>query len=150
MKPLSYECGRTANLEPLVVICLGPLDMLLRCSEFSSWTISEHNLRAAARICIKGKIHFFFWNNRSYVQAIFAGRILLIVALTLSKVSVVALIRHLFTQDMRKAWAACNYYAVAVVFWGLMSIMALSVDCSSTSLLDTDQSDSCPNQVRLF
>jgi hypothetical protein len=75
---------------------------------------------------------------------------LLVAALTLSKVSVVTLIRHIFTQDMKRAWKACNLYTVVVVAWGLMSVLALSVDCSSTSLLNSNQNEQCPNQVSIL
>ncbi len=82
----------------------------------------------------------------NFFQALLAGRVLLIPALALAKISVVTLIRQIFTIDTREAWIACNAFIAVLAGWGLMSIIALSAGCSGAETIGLSEG-LCRNEV---
>jgi hypothetical protein len=97
-------------------------------------------------------------------QAAFASRIGLIVALSLSKISVISLIRRLFSQDMRRHRVACEVsqdpfdimhlsiveqIGIGLVgLWCLASVLGLWARCNSRELM-LPSPDRCSGQVFL-
>lgn len=90
-------------------------------------------------------------------QATFASQILFILSLCLSKCSILLLMMRLFNLDMhhswrkssnrRFLWAACLIVLGLIVLWGLASMIGLSVDCSSRTLIEDPASAQCPDQL---
>ena len=58
-----------------------------------------------------------------------AGEVLFVLALMLSKLSIVHFMKRLFTRDHKKAWWACNFAVLVSVVWGVGSALAVSVGC---------------------
>ena len=68
-------------------------------------------------------------------ETVMACEILFIIALMLSKLSVVFFMKRLFTRDTRLAWWACNGALGLTVLWGLGSCFAVSIGCSPLQFL---------------
>jgi hypothetical protein len=64
-----------------------------------------------------------------------ATQILFLLALALSKLSVVFFMKRLFTRDHKKAWFACNAALVLTVLWGVASCLIATVECGPTNVL---------------
>jgi hypothetical protein len=87
--------------------------------------------------------------NSSKLQALFAGRVLLIPTLAFAKISVIALIRQVFTaftEGVREAWIACDIFIGVLAGWALMSIIALSAGCSAAATIGLSEGV-CRNEV---
>ncbi|TID26479.1 hypothetical protein E6O75_ATG00972 [Venturia nashicola] len=69
-------------------------------------------------------------------KTVFASRIALIAALCLSKCSVTCLIKRLFSQDMQTHRMLCDFVLAAIAFWGLSSIIGITIVCQPSELLD--------------
>lgn len=75
--------------------------------------------------------------GESLGSAMMASQILFILALALTKLSVVLFVKRLLTQNLRKAWWAANITMGLTVVWGIASVFAISVGCSpSTAVLE--------------
>lgn len=68
-------------------------------------------------------------------QVIFTSDCLFIVALGLSKASVILLIKRLFTRDFHSAWLICNILLGLVAAWVIASILILTINCGPESKL---------------
>lgn len=82
-------------------------------------------------------------------QAIFASQIFLVLSLALAKGSIAALMLRLFTRHMevtRKSWTLCSATIVLICAWGIGSIIAISVSCTPSHLIDED-AQRCSFQV---
>lgn len=80
-------------------------------------------------------------------QLIYIGRILLLLALAFSKCTVFLFIRNLFTHETKGVWRACNILSALAMCWGVVSILIVSIGCSTTDLL-SGSSQSCSAEVR--
>lgn len=78
--------------------------------------------------------------------SVLASQVLYIIALALSKLSVVYFIKRLFTREHKLAWWACSIVVALTVVWGVASCMAISVGCGPETILYGR--DRCSGQVR--
>ncbi|KAF2435934.1 hypothetical protein EJ08DRAFT_295621 [Tothia fuscella] len=79
-------------------------------------------------------------------DSVFASRIALIVALSLSKFSTVLLIKRLFSQDMALHQLLCDIVLGCIAIWGFASMIGVSVRCNPGTLLET-ASIGCSGQL---
>ena len=68
-------------------------------------------------------------------HAVLASEIMFILAMMLSKLSVVFFIKRLFTQEHRTAWLCCNAAVLLTAAWGLASVLGVSIGCGSWKML---------------
>ncbi|KAK7178454.1 hypothetical protein PSPO01_15502 [Paraphaeosphaeria sporulosa] len=80
-------------------------------------------------------------------KAFFASRILLVIALCLSKSSLLFTIRTIFTAHLKKQWLTSNIAIAVVCAWGAASALGLSVNCSPDFVVSGPQNVQCPNHV---
>ncbi|KUJ13767.1 uncharacterized protein LY89DRAFT_720987 [Mollisia scopiformis] len=73
--------------------------------------------------------------QNSSAKALFAGRILLILSLCFSKLSILLLTRSLFHWEKRRKILIIDATIVLVIIWGLGATLALSIDCSPHTML---------------
>lgn len=78
-------------------------------------------------------------------SGVMAGQILFIIAVALTKLSVVLFIKRLLTQNLRGAWWAANITMGLTVAWGVASALIISVCCSPTTAVLEPQS--CTGKV---
>jgi len=78
-------------------------------------------------------------------KAVFASRILLMIVLSLSKLSVLFVIRSLFTWEKRQKIFLIDCSIAISALWGVVSTLVLSAGCSPTYILSP--TTSCPNHV---
>lgn len=78
------------------------------------------------------------------LQATFAGVILLVPALCLSKISVLIVVRYLFHYESRRKLLLIDVTILVVAVWGVAATIALSAGCSPQYLVENGQ---CPNWV---
>ena len=76
-------------------------------------------------------------------HAFLSSQILLLVALMLSKSSLVLLLRRIFSGDMLQHLIVCDVLLGVCVAWGIGSMLAVSVGCSPSTLIDGQ----CSGQV---
>lgn len=69
--------------------------------------------------------------TRSLGTGVVAGEVLFILAVMLTKLSVVFFIKRLLTQDLRRAWWAAHVIMGLTVAWGIASALLVSVGCDS-------------------
>lgn len=81
------------------------------------------------------------------VKYFFASRILLVIALCLSKCSLLLTIRALFTYDFKRQWWASNVAIAIICAWGAASALTISVDCSPNYIVLGQQNVECANHV---
>ncbi|KAF2192178.1 hypothetical protein K469DRAFT_620199 [Zopfia rhizophila CBS 207.26] len=77
----------------------------------------------------------------------FASRTLLVIALCLSKCSLVLTIRALFTRDLKTQWQVSNIAIGTICAWGAASALTISVDCSPNYVVLGQQNVKCANHV---
>ena len=81
-------------------------------------------------------------------QAAFAATILLIVALTLTKVSLLLFMRRLMTSQSRRV-LLLSYVLIAIsALWGLASIISTGIDCSPGGFITDGSAKDCRDMVR--
>ncbi|KAK4580205.1 hypothetical protein LTR86_000408 [Recurvomyces mirabilis] len=68
-------------------------------------------------------------------EILVATQIMYILALALSKLSVVFFMKRLFTRDHIKAWWACNAALVLTIVWGIGSCLIATVECGPSHVL---------------
>lgn len=92
------------------------------------------------------------------LQATFAGLILFILAACLAKCSTLWLLIRLFNVNSRRSrinrrsellWWICCATLGLMALWGVLSIVALSVNCSLQTFAQIPGTTQCPDQVRL-
>ncbi|GAB7352979.1 hypothetical protein MBLNU459_g3546t2 [Dothideomycetes sp. NU459] len=72
-------------------------------------------------------------------QAVLASNCLFVVALGLSKCSVICFMKRLFTRELRSAWIICNIALGMVGLWTLASILILTIGCGPASNVAGDR-----------
>lgn len=72
---------------------------------------------------------------RNLGKAVMASEILFLLAIMLSKLSVVFFMRRLFTREHRFAWWACHIGIALTVIWGFAGALGVSVDCGPRRIL---------------
>lgn len=85
-------------------------------------------------------------NQNIMAKAAFAGRILLIPTLCLSKISVLMVLRSLFHWETRRRLLSIDITIFIVAVWGCASTLALSIDCSPDYLLGPENG-TCSNNI---
>lgn len=80
-------------------------------------------------------------------KAFFASRVLLYLVLALSKCGTLLFLRQIFSQDMRRAWIACNIVVSIAIMWGFAAILAVSVRCSPSHVWLDQGNNHCSNDV---
>lgn len=78
-------------------------------------------------------------------QSVLASEVLYIVALALSKLSVVFFMKRLFTRDHKLAWWAGNVAIALTIVWGIAGCLAISVGCGPSTILHGQ--DRCSGEV---
>lgn len=78
-------------------------------------------------------------------SGVMASQIMFIIAVALTKLSVVLFIKRLLTQNLRGAWWAANITIGLTAAWGIASVLAISVGCSPASAVLEPQS--CAGKV---
>lgn len=63
-------------------------------------------------------------------SGVLANEILFIIAIALTKLSVVFFVKRLLTQELRKAWWAAHVVLGLTVAWAIASVLLVSVGCS--------------------
>lgn len=81
-------------------------------------------------------------------QLIYTSRILLLLAVCLSKCTVFLFIRNLFTHETYGTWRACNIFSALTLCWGVASVLIVGVGCPSTHLL-SQPARTCASEVRV-
>lgn len=83
-------------------------------------------------------------------SATLAAHMLLIVALALAKGSTIMFVQRILSRDLRRLYLAC--YALLAVFavWAIGSMVALSVDCESTSYVAENMAALCGQQGTIW
>lgn len=66
-------------------------------------------------------------------SGVMASQIMFIIAVALTKLSVVLFIKRLLTQNLRGAWWAANITMGLTVAWGIASVLVISVGCSPSA-----------------
>jgi hypothetical protein len=80
-------------------------------------------------------------------QAAFAAIILLIVALTLTKVSLLFFMRRLMTSQSRRV-LLLSYILIAIsTLWGLASVISTGVNCSPGGFITDESAKDCRDVV---
>jgi hypothetical protein len=79
-------------------------------------------------------------------SATLAAHMLLIIALALAKGSTIMFVQRILSRDLRQLYLAC--YALLAVFtvWAIGSMVALGVDCESTSYVSENMATVCGKQ----
>jgi len=93
----------------------------------------------------------------SVFQATFSGQILFITSSTLAKAATLCLMMRLFnlnsptasthTRSPALLWWLCITILISIALWGVLSIIALSVDCSASHFIRAGSAAQCSNQV---
>lgn len=83
------------------------------------------------------------------VKAALASQIFFLLSLCLAKISVILLIRRLYSPDMFKHLIICDGILVICAIWGLGSILGIAIDCSPLHLMGPERSF-CSNLVSLL
>lgn len=84
-------------------------------------------------------------------KAFLDPEILSLVALCLSKCSVIAMMLRVWTKDVDvKRWAACFTILTLSISWGIGSILTLKLNCNPALVLATNSLEQCPNQVTCY
>lgn len=81
-------------------------------------------------------------------KAAFAGRMLLIPTLCLSKISVLLVIRHLFHYESRRRLLMIDFSMLVVAAWGFAATIAISAGCSPKYLLGNGQCSTNVGRLR--
>ncbi|KAF3000064.1 hypothetical protein E8E13_001092 [Curvularia kusanoi] len=76
-------------------------------------------------------------------QTYAGAQVALYIALGLSKMASILLVRRLFIRDMRSAWAICNIITGIIAAWTLLSASLVSAGCSNDSLSPKNSQDMC-------
>lgn len=81
-------------------------------------------------------------------KAFLASEVLTLVALGLSKCSVLAMMLRVFTPDraLTRLWKACFAFSVLSALWTVGSILAVAINCDGATLLTTQKTEKCPHQ----
>lgn len=85
--------------------------------------------------------------DRPFLQLVFGSRLLLVVILSITKISTISLIREIFTRSATKWWF--RVIAAAAIVQALAGCLIISVNCSPTATLDGAANDRCPGNVRI-
>ncbi|KAF2180848.1 hypothetical protein K469DRAFT_444611, partial [Zopfia rhizophila CBS 207.26] len=83
-------------------------------------------------------------------KATFVAQIFLVLALTMAKCSVAALMLRLFTRDMKvtyKSWILCNGTVALAIAWGIGSIVATTMACSPSGFIRGSTEGRCINPL---
>ncbi|KAF2201257.1 hypothetical protein GQ43DRAFT_471961 [Delitschia confertaspora ATCC 74209] len=73
----------------------------------------------------------------------FTAQLLLILALCLSKCSVILLIRRVFTQDLINFWLICNVLLVLSWVWAIVSMVLIGAGCSISNYIPPTANNGC-------
>jgi hypothetical protein len=123
---------------------LGQTEHLLRDSDVSR----ASQVRSTILLCDKLVNHV--------LQATFASQVLFILASALAKASTLCLMRRLFNLNgqpssthgrSRILWWLCTSMLGGIALWGILSIVALCLDCSPQNFIRAQSIAQCSNQV---
>lgn len=78
-------------------------------------------------------------------KTVMASEVLYLLALALSKLSVVFFMKRLVTRDHKMAWWAGNIAIALTAVWGVASCLAITVGCGPSSILHGQ--DRCSGEV---
>lgn len=77
--------------------------------------------------------------NRGYARhlgrAVLASEVIFLLAVALSKLSVVFFMKRLFTRDHKAAWWCCNVALIATCVWGVAAPLGVSIGCGPSHIL---------------
>jgi hypothetical protein len=79
-------------------------------------------------------------------SGVLANEILFILAIALTKLSVVFFVKRLLTQELRKAWWAAHIVLGLTVAWAVAGILLVSIGCSPQNAVSEPQT--CTGMVR--
>jgi hypothetical protein len=79
-------------------------------------------------------------------SGVLASEVLFILALALTKLSVVFFIKRLLTQELRRAWWAAHVVLCVTIAWAIASVLLVSVGCSPHNAVYEPQT--CSGMVR--
>jgi hypothetical protein len=79
-------------------------------------------------------------------SGVLANEILFILAIALTKLSVVFFVKRLLTQELRKAWWAAHIVLGLTVAWAVAGILLVSIGCSAQNAVSEPQT--CTGMVR--
>ncbi|KAJ9630758.1 hypothetical protein H2203_001282 [Taxawa tesnikishii (nom. ined.)] len=72
-------------------------------------------------------------------RTIIASEVMFLIAVALSKCSIVFFIRRLFTRDHKGAWMICNGMQALIGIWTIVSMLLLTIGCGPSSKLAGDK-----------
>jgi hypothetical protein len=84
---------------------------------------------------------------RDLGSGVLANEILFILAITLTKLSVVFFVKRLLTQELRKAWWAAHIVLGLTIAWAIASVLLVSVGCSPQHAVS--EPETCAGMVRV-
>lgn len=131
------------------------MDHLIRRNERWPWQGNDLSYPSGRSSCCAGELLLepaLFDNSKLTVpyQLVFASQILLLLATSLTKASVMLFVRQLFTRENQKAWKLCTISVGVMLAWGLISALTVSVGCSPWRIIDTgDDSNEVSHSDRL-
>ena len=82
-------------------------------------------------------------------KLVFAARLMVLVAVSLSKCCILLFIRQLFTKENKKAWKLCTISLSVVACWAVASALVISVGCSPRETLQGDSVTFCSANVSI-
>lgn len=95
----------------------------------------------AAKVLYNYRARTMFPSRLTFLrQLVFAGRVLLMIVLSLSQCCVLLCLRQLFPQNHRTAWNLCNSVPAFALPRGLISAVVVSAGCSPAKTLVGDES----------
>jgi hypothetical protein len=77
-------------------------------------------------------------------QTLLAGQIAIYLALGLSKMATVLIVRRLFTPTMKEPRRVCNIVLGVVILWTVASVILVSAGCSAASISPKTPFETCP------
>ncbi|ORY19017.1 hypothetical protein BCR34DRAFT_472648 [Clohesyomyces aquaticus] len=73
----------------------------------------------------------------------FASEVLIVLALALSKCSVILLVRRVFSRDMKHFWTICNVILGFCCIWGVASAILVSAGCDASKYMPPQGNETC-------
>ncbi|KAH8708381.1 hypothetical protein GQ44DRAFT_691168 [Phaeosphaeriaceae sp. PMI808] len=125
------------SLDDLVLVCA----KIVGLGQWISIFIAYHNGLGKATSMVDSR------DLPHMAKFFFASRILLVIALCLSKCSLLLTIRALFTYELKRQWWASNIAIAVICAWGAASALTISVDCSPNYIVLGQQNVECANHV---
>lgn len=85
------------------------------------------------------------------LQLVYVSRILLLLALGISKLSIIFFLRDVFapkSPTAKKRWGVCLTYMIVAGCWTILSVLITSVGCDANDTLKMDKDAQCAGDVR--